>query len=305
MKLFGKRITEKVNRLAALLIVTAFCLFGCGTSDNDVTHKTEASKNYERVIALSKSNADLWISAGGTLIATSEDAIGMNGVGEDVVSLGHMDHVSEEAVLALEPDLVILFSTDPPQKALGEALESVGVNVYYTNIDTFDDYDAVMRDLTGYTGKPENYEKNVSDVREQIEQVIKDVPEGSDRGTYLFLRVAKTSVKAAKNDYFSCEILNNLGLTNIAEDDNSFDDLSMEAILAADPDYIFMVLRSEDESASLKFNELYADTQGWGSLKAVSEGRYYVLPREHFSLKPNAAWGDAYREAYDLIYGER
>lgn len=56
----------------------------------------------------------------------------MDGLGENVLSLGHMDHVSEEAVLALEPDLVILFSTDPPQKALGEALEGAGINVYYT-----------------------------------------------------------------------------------------------------------------------------------------------------------------------------
>ncbi len=88
----------------------------------------------------------------------------LEGISPETVSLGDMDHVSLEAVTALEPDMMILFSTDPAQKALGEAAEGIGLNVFYTNIDSFEDYAEVMRDLTQMTGREDFYRKYVADV---------------------------------------------------------------------------------------------------------------------------------------------
>ena len=102
------------------------------------------NNKFNRVIALSRSNAELWILAGGKLIGASDDAVDINGLNEDVQFLGDMDHVSLEAIAALSPDLLILFSTEPAQKALGEAAEGIGITVYYTNIDSFDDYDYMV-----------------------------------------------------------------------------------------------------------------------------------------------------------------
>ena len=57
----------------------------------------------ERVVALSKSNAELWILAGGRLAATSDDAMNIPGLNPDAIALGDMDHVSLERIAALEP----------------------------------------------------------------------------------------------------------------------------------------------------------------------------------------------------------
>ena len=110
------------------------------TTDEAVQNREENTGLPKRVIALSKSNAEVWLQAGGELIATSDDAMELDGLSEEAVSLGDMDHVSLEAITALSPDLLILFSTDPAQKALGEAAEDVGIPVYYMNIDNFGDY---------------------------------------------------------------------------------------------------------------------------------------------------------------------
>lgn len=255
----------------------------------------------ERVIALSKSNAELWILAGGSLIATSDDALDIEGLNTDVVTLGDMDHVSLEAIAALNPDLLILFSTDPAQKALGEAAEGIGLNVYYTNIDGFADYEKVMTAFTSKTGRSDLYQKNVKDVRAGIDEVIGKASTEKLSGTYLCLHVSATKQKVEKNDYFASEIFNDLGLTNIASDTNAFDELSLEAIVAADPDYIFVIPRGSEEKALAAFSENFSSQSVWEKLTAVKGDRYYLLSKDLFGLKPNAQWAVAYEQAYELL----
>ena len=308
MKQYGK-LTKLIINLAALsFIITAF---GCSAikgnetdveprNDDVIINKVQAAE--EAVIALSKSNAELWLLAGGELIATSDDALKIEGISEKTVSLGDMDHVSLEAIAALEPDLLIVFSTDPAQKALGEAAEGIGIRVLYTNIDDFDDYAAVMKDLTAETGRADLYKENVADVAEEIEEIIGNVPGDTRGGTYLLLHVSATKSKVEKNDYFASEIFNNLGLTNIAADDSSFDDLSIEQIVTADPDYIFVVPRGDEKKAMDSFDELFTSQPAWESLSAVKNGRYYLLSKDLFGLKPNDKWAETYKAAFELLY---
>ena len=103
---------------------------------------------------------------------------------------------------------------------------------------------------------------------------------------------------------FASEIFNNLGLVNVASDDSAFNELAMEAIVAADPDYIFVVPRGDEEKALASFNEIFESDPSWESLSAVKENRYYLLSKDLFGLKPNARWGEAYEEAYKILYEE-
>lgn len=300
MKKYRGCILKQVT-LLFLMAALALSLVSC--SNVKAEERTDEVKKAEKVIALSKSNAELWVLAGGSLVAASEDALEIEGLGEGVVDLGDMDHVSLEAVTALEPDLLILFSTDPAQKALGEAAEGIGINVYYTNIDGFSDYETVMTDLTAYTGREDLYKKNVEDVKRGIEDVVAGVPKDAEDASYILLHVSATKAKVEKNDYFACEIFNDLGLHNVAADDSSFDDLSLEAVVAADPDYIFVVPRGDEAKAMDSFNELFSSQTAWDSLTAVEKGKYYLLDKESFGLKPNAEWANVYGQAYDLLYG--
>lgn len=228
----------------------------------------------------------------------------MDGLNEDAQFLGDMDHVSLEAIAALSPDLLILFSTEPAQKALGEAAEGIGIHVYYTNIDSFDDYDRVMKELTGFTGCSGAYERHVEQVREEIGGILRQVPEKAEKDSYLLLHVSATKSKAEKNDYFACEILNRLGLDNLAGDSSAFDVLSMEAIVAADPDYIFVVPR-EMKKAAESYEKLFSSQPAWEALSAVRDGRHFLLDKNLFGLKPNARWAEAYRRPMTFCTGSR
>lgn len=276
--------------VAALLAVLALAAGGAGAE--------------ERVIALSKSNAELWLLAGGKLLATSDDVRGTEGLNEDVLFLGDMDHVSLESIAALEPDLLILFSDEPAQKALGDAAAAIGIPVFGVDINTFRDYAGAMGELTRRTGREDLYTRNVTEVEERITRAVDRAGSRFAGKTYLLLHVSATKSKAEKNNYFTCEMLNSLGLVNIADDSEPWNELSMEAIVAADPDYILVVPRGDNRKALDSFQEKFASGTVWPALTAVREGRFHVLEKELFGLKPNARWDEAYRRLTAVLGGE-
>lgn len=79
----------------------------------------------------------------------------------------------------------------------------------------------------------------------------------------------------------------------------------MEAILAADPDLIFIVLQSNDVEAARASLEasLLADP-AWQQLRAVQSGACYYLDQRLYNLKPNARWGEAYEALAEILYGD-
>ena len=103
------------------------------------------------------------------------------------------------------------------------------------------------------------------------------------------------------------EILKDLGCVNIADSDTSLlDDLSLEAIVVADPDYIFVTTQGNDTDAAIRnIDKLLTSNPAWSSLTAVKQGRYYVLDKKLYNLKPNAKWGEAYKQLADILYIDR
>ena len=83
------------------------------------------------------------------------------------------------------------------------------------------------------------------------------------------------------------------------------EEVSMEAIITADPDYIFVTTMGNDEEAALKsIQELLADHPAWKNLTAIKENHYYVLPQNLFHNKPNHRWAESYEILADILYPE-
>ena len=118
-----------------------------------------------------------------------------------------------------------------------------------------------------------------------------------DGSKILFVR-AGTSARSVKPkssaDHFAAAMLAELGATNIADGTPLLaDGLSMEYILAEDPDYIYFTSMG-DEQASLTFVTEMLKEAEWQALSAVKNGNYTFLPKENFHYKPNAHWANAY-----------
>lgn len=258
----------------------------------------------KKTAVLSGSLTDAWLLAGGEAAAATEDAKDILENAGNWVSLGTLKTPGVETMIAEEIDFVILSGAIAEHVRLRETLENAGITTAYFIVETFEDYAAMMKILTGITGRKDLYQSNAEALSAEIETQIARADES--RPSVLFLRAYSTGVKAQGSDSMTGRMLQDLGCVNIADREGSLlEDLSMEAIIAADPDYIFVTTMGESQEDALAMVDgLLISNPAWSGLTAVKENRYYVLPKELFHIKPNKRWGESYRILADYLYGE-
>ena len=155
------------------------------------------------------------------------------------------------------------------------------------------------------TGCPENYERYGVQVRSQVERAV--ARQDGSAPTVLYIRSSGSSckVKGSEGSVLG-EMLAALGCVNAADGGSLLDELSLEGIIAADPDFIFAVLQGSDkEKAQATLEATLLSNPAWSGLRAVKEGRFHTLDHTLYNLKPNARWGEAYEKLADILYPAR
>ena len=283
------------------------------TFTDDLGREVTLEAAPRRVAALTGSYADIWCTAGGrdTLVASASDAWTDFdlGLGEEVANIGGAMGVSVEELLAAAPDLVLASTNIPSNQEMLPALEAAGVDVAFFSVDTFEDYLRMLEICTGLTGSPEAYQTYGEAVAEEIEAArARAAAALEEQGPekVLYIRAAASVVKPkGSSGTVLGEMLADLGCINIADQDQSLlEDLSMEAILAADPDKILIVLQGADpEPAKAQLEGEVLSNPAWQQLTAVREDRVYYMDKDLYHLKPNARWGEAYDHLVEILYG--
>ncbi len=259
----------------------------------------------KRVVTLLGSFCDEWLLAGGSVVGTASDTFSNYDFDlEGVADTGSNLDPDVETILSLDPDFVIASSKLDGQIGLLETFEKSGINVAYIDVDNFDDYLSTLDIFTRITGDKSSYEEYGTKVSEEIAKAKERIDGTSP--TVLFIRAAASSVKVkGSKGTVGGEILSDLGTVNIADSDSKLEDLSMEAVIAADPDYIFVTVQGSDiDGAMANVDELLISNPAWSSLKAVKNDHYYVLDKMLYNSKPNARWGEAYQKLADILYPE-
>lgn len=261
--------------------------------------------NPERVAALIGSFTDIWLLAGGTVTAAANDSWeSLNlPLGEDVVNLGSIQEPDIEKLIASQPELVLASANTDADLEMEEILKQAGIPTAYFAVSSFEEYLHMLDICTQITGRRDLYEENGLKVQEQIEKTRERIDGSAPK--VLFLRASSSSVKAKGSEGNVCgEMLSDLGCINIADSDQTLlEDLSMEAIIAADPDYIFVTFQGNNQEAAMQnVEEMLLSNPAWTSLSAVKEGNYHLLDKRLYNLKPNAKWGQAYEGLADILY---
>ena len=102
-------------------------------------------------------------------------------------------------------------------------------------------------------------------------------------------------------------MLKDLGCVNIADQNpNLLEEMSLEKILEENPDFIFVTtMGASDADALDALAQSYTSNPAWATLDAVKNGRFYVLPKELFHLKPNSHWAESYRILADILLNKQ
>ncbi len=261
----------------------------------------------QRVACLIGSFTDVWLLAGGedTLVASAGDAwtsLGLD-LGEDVVNLGSVAEPNLELLLAAEPDFVLASLNTKADVALLDTFEELGIPVAYFQVTGFQDYLELLAVCTDLTGQPDNFQRYGVEVLAQIEAAKAKIDGSAPRVLYIRASGSSCKVKNSENSVLG-EMLADLGCVNIADSQTGLlENLSLEVILAEDPDFIFAVLQGADSAAAEEvLRESLLSNPAWQSLTAVQEGRFHILDKRLYNLKPNGHWGEAYEALADILY---
>jgi iron complex transport system substrate-binding protein len=277
-----------------------------GVSFTDALGNPVRVQTPQRVVSLMGSFSEMWINAGGTLVGVTDDAYSERGLslGDDVVTLGSYKTPSLEKILSLDPDFVILSADTSEHVALCQTLLQAGVNAACLRVGLFEEYLEVFDILTQITARRDLYEQNGLAVQRQIDAAIA-LAQGRKSPDVLFVRAFSSGYRAKDSDSMTGAMLRDLGAVNIADSQQSLlEDLSMEAIIAQDPDFILVVVMGADVDKALSVVDAQLRSNpAWAGLSAVKNDRYHVLPRELFHYKPNARWGESYEYLAQILYG--
>ena len=259
----------------------------------------------EKVVSLYGSFSEAWLQAGGTLVGVTDDAVNERGLDlPDAQIIGTNKAPNLELILSLEPDWVILSADIAAQGPAMQVLEGAGIPCTAYRVDTWQDYAAMMDDFTQKTGRRDLYEQIIPPMEQEISRII-EAAKAEESPKVLLLRAYSSGAKAKGADNLAGVMLQDLGCTNLVDLHPSLlEELSLEAIVMEDPDWILVSVMGGDEEAALNaLNETLGKNPAFQMLTAVQEGRMQVLPRDLFHYKPNARWAESYGFLYEMLFG--
>ena len=177
-----------------------------------------------------------------------------------------------EAILALEPDLVV-HSYLPED--IEQGLANVGIpSLTQFSAMTLEDTYQQIQQLGQATGNIEEAETVVIEMKQKIDELI---TRASGFAPSTFYHELDQTYYSVTSTTFIGQVYALIGLANIAdaadEAGSGYPQLSEEYILSQNPDLIFLA----DTKCCGQSAETVAERNGWGALTAVSEGRVIEL----------------------------
>ena len=299
-----------------LLLISAVLLLSACTADSDKGEvlftftdslgRTVDIYSYEKTVVISGSLAEIWQLAGGDIYGVTDDAYDGHNLtlSDDVRNYGNVQNPSTESIIADGVDLVILSGTIANHVKLAGVFDSAGITAAYFDVTDFEDYLSVLKICTEITRRDDLYIKNGENIRAEVEAAIQSA-EGHDAPSILLMRALSTEMKPKGSDTMTGQMLADLGCINIADSDASLlEELSLEAIVRADPDFVFITTIGDSAAGIAQYEAELASNPAWQGLSAVKNGNVYILPQELYHYKPNARWGEAYEDLVEILYGK-
>ena len=309
----------KTKLFSLLLILCLLC--GCAARQPVAAESAEAVtfaddlgrtvtvSDPQRVACLLGSFAEVWQLAGGQVIATADDAwedFGLE-LPEDAVNLGGTKHLSLELLLSARPDFIIASTNTRQNMELQETLEATSIPVAYFDVFDFSDYLRLLDICTDITGCKDRYETYGTAVETEIQKIIDQSKlrlQSEAVPTVLFLRASASAVHVKNSEGVVLgDMLKNLGCINIADSDATLlENLSIERILEADPDFIFVVQQGDNAEGTREYvRQFLQEHPAWAQLTAVKNGNVHFMEKRLFGLKPNHRWGQAYATVEEIL----
>ena len=202
---------------------------------------------------------------------------------------------SVEAIAELEPDLVIIFFDPGDLQSSLQGLDIPVLNLASpSSVEGVYDQIELLGEVTGHAN---DAVRLIADMRAAVQEIRSEIGDVTDAPT-VFHEIDNTYFTAGPGSFIA-DLYDILGAGNIAEATGQpFPQMSVEAIIEADPEVI--ILADEDAGES---PDTVRDRPGWGSVSAVRNDRIHAIDPDIVS-RPGPRLVEALRTLAAYLYPE-
>lgn len=261
----------------------------------------ELPANPQRIISLAPSNTEILFALGlGDRVIAVTDYCNYPPEAKTKPSVGEYVNPNIEGIVAMNPDLIL--GTEAQSEEYYKQIESRGLNMVAISPKTFDE---VLDSIT-LIGKITGVEKQAAELTTSMQKRIKAVTDktaklGEAQKPSVFYVLWDDPLMTAGKGTFTDEMITKAGGVNIFGDLESYPTVSLENVLAADPQIMVAgVGTNEGEQEPFQFITEEARLQ---DTSARQNNRVYSINMDIIS-RPGPRIVDALEEFAQIIHPE-
>ncbi len=223
-----------------LALITFFCV-GAAVADICVRDDSGAdvclSKPAQRIIALSPGATELiYAAGGGDQVIAAVSYCDYPEAAKALPRVGSYNRFDQEAILAQKPDLLIAWIEGNPAEQLAK-LKSLGLTIYYTQLNDFDDVSSSLERLGKLAGSETQAKLAADKFRAGIAELEDRYSQSAP--VTVFQQIWSNPLMTVNNEHIISEATRICGGVNVFGNlPNLSARIDNEAVLAADPEAI-------------------------------------------------------------------
>jgi iron complex transport system substrate-binding protein len=272
--LYRKGATLAVQQIVALLMVLwpLVSVQAALRVIDDAGQVVMLARPAQRIVSLAPYITELLFSAGaGAAVIGVSEYSDFPGAAASITRIGGGSGLDLEAIVALQPDLVVAWQSGNPAGQL-ERLQSLGMAVFLSEPRQLADVPATLLRLGQLAGTESVAKVAADNFRQRALQLERRYAQRP--AVRVFYQIWDQPLMTLNGDHLVSDVIRLCGGTNV------FGNLSelvpridIEAVLAADPAVIVVAADAED-------SPLLDAWQQWPSITAVAQGHVYAIARD-------------------------
>ncbi len=289
------------------LLVTVLLLTACKpvtpeTFTDFLQREVTLNQPAQRIVSLAPSNTELLFAVGaGGQVVGREDFSDYPAEALDLPSVGgSMGDYNLEAIVALQPDLVLLTELHSPE--LVQSLEALGLTVYYLgNPVELEDLYTNLEIVGNLTGHENEAAALIEGMTSRVKRVDELIANTTSRPVIFYELDATDPAKpwTAGPGTFVDQLVSRAGGVNLGSSlSGAWVQISQEELIIQDPDMIFL-----GDAAYGTTPELVAARAGWENLQAVTNNQIFSFDDDLVS-RPGPRLVDGLVEFARLLHPE-
>ncbi len=269
---------------------------------DDLGATIELAQFPQRIVSISPSMTEILfaIGAGGQMVGRDDFSVYPEAAAE-IPSIGSLwEGLPTEAILALEPDLIVAAQIISEEHV--QTFRDLGLNVYWqSNPQDFEGLFANLRELAAITGHTDETETVIADLAARVSAVQEALAVTSETPA-VFYEVDATDPSnpfSAGAGTFIDYIINQAGGTNVAASvEGDYPQLGVESLIDLNPAFILL----SDAVYGIS-PESVAARPGWEAISAVQNNNIYPIDPNIMSL-PGPRLVEALEQVAKILHPE-